>query len=208
MHFIIIHFSDIDECSNSSLNDCDQICINTFGSFMCQCRDGYEHINNSCIGESFIFITVQVILGMQAVYILNFFYYFVVQQCSEVLTSPSNGTLECNSSVQVTHTRCITSCDIGYEVVGSAVCICQPDGTWSGESAYCQPLRCPTLFPPINGYVLLPCTPLYDSECIVRCFDGFELVNGNGSVYCDLDENNKGMVQWTGYGICNSSKYC
>ena len=143
---------------------------------------------------------------MQAVYILNYhyFYYYLVQECIEVLTSPSNGILECTSRVQVTHTRCITSCDIGYEVVGSAVRICQPDGTWSGESAYCQPLRCPTLFPPINGYVQLPCTPLYDSECIVRCFDGFELVSGNNSVRCSLDENDKGMVQWTEYGVCNS----
>ena len=173
---------------------------------MCQCEDGYELVNDSCIGESFIIITVQVILGIQAVYILNFhyFYYCSVQECIEVLTSPSNGTLECNSSVQVTHTRCITSCDIGYEVVGSAVRICQPDGTWSGESAYCQSLRCPTLFPPIDGYVQLPCTPLYDSECFVRCFDGFELVNSNGSVYCDLDENDEEMVQWTEYGVCNS----
>ena len=120
------------------------------------------------------------------------------------MTSPSNGILECNSSVQVTYTRCNTSCDIGYEVVGSAVRICQPDGTWSGETAYCQPLRCPTLFPPINGYVQLPCTPLYDSECFVRCFDGFELVNGNNSVRCNLDENDEEMVQWTEYGVCNS----
>ena len=71
MYFIIIHISDIDECSNSSLNDCDDICINTFGSFMCQCRDGYEPVNNICIGESFIIITAWVILGMQAVYVLN-----------------------------------------------------------------------------------------------------------------------------------------
>ena len=49
--YILLLLSDIDECSNSSLNDCGHICINTFGSFMCQCRDGYALTNNTCVGE-------------------------------------------------------------------------------------------------------------------------------------------------------------
>ena len=34
--------SDIDECSSSLLNHCEQICLNTNGTFNCSCDVGYE----------------------------------------------------------------------------------------------------------------------------------------------------------------------
>ena len=34
-------FLDIDECSNSSTNDCDQMCTNTAGSYLCRCGRGF-----------------------------------------------------------------------------------------------------------------------------------------------------------------------
>ena len=33
-------FADIDECDRFS--PCDQVCINSVGSFMCSCESGYE----------------------------------------------------------------------------------------------------------------------------------------------------------------------
>jgi hypothetical protein len=41
--------SDIDECSLNT-DGCDQLCINTFGSFICSCLDGYglNKDNKSC----------------------------------------------------------------------------------------------------------------------------------------------------------------
>ena len=36
-----LFFTDIDECVTSSDNDCQHICINTPGSYMCECRDSY-----------------------------------------------------------------------------------------------------------------------------------------------------------------------
>ena len=34
-------FTDDNECATSSDNDCQHICINTLGSYMCECRDSY-----------------------------------------------------------------------------------------------------------------------------------------------------------------------
>ena len=44
-------FVDIDECDRFS--PCDQVCINTVGSFMCSCESGYELEENkrACTGR-------------------------------------------------------------------------------------------------------------------------------------------------------------
>ena len=46
-HIIIIMYivflTDINECANNGT--CDQICINTIGSFVCECNLGYQ-LNN------------------------------------------------------------------------------------------------------------------------------------------------------------------
>ena len=35
----MFYFLDVDECQDSA--SCDQLCINTVGSFKCECKDGY-----------------------------------------------------------------------------------------------------------------------------------------------------------------------
>ena len=41
-HTQLCFFTDINECLNISLNSCDQICINTNESFICECDTGYQ----------------------------------------------------------------------------------------------------------------------------------------------------------------------
>ena len=41
-NYYTLLLTDIDECTDSSLNSCDQICINTMGSFVCECNTGYQ----------------------------------------------------------------------------------------------------------------------------------------------------------------------
>ena len=41
IHTFVV-MSDINECTNDSLNGCNQICTNTIGSFVCECNSGYE----------------------------------------------------------------------------------------------------------------------------------------------------------------------
>ena len=48
---------DIDECKNSTTNDCQQECINTPGSYACSCKSGYllNDNNQTCEGIAPIF---------------------------------------------------------------------------------------------------------------------------------------------------------
>ena len=45
---------DINECLDSSLNDCDMnaSCMDTFGSYMCSCNDGYFGNGFNCSGKA------------------------------------------------------------------------------------------------------------------------------------------------------------
>ena len=45
-------FSDIDECTRDE-HDCNQLCINTVGSYECMCRDGYflHQDGKTCLGK-------------------------------------------------------------------------------------------------------------------------------------------------------------
>ena len=48
-------YTDIIECDTNN-GGCDHNCINTIGSYQCQCREGYETKNNgtNCTGTLFI----------------------------------------------------------------------------------------------------------------------------------------------------------
>ena len=48
-------FLDIDECAMNT-SSCDQICVNTFGSYMCTCRSGFmlNNMTNQCEGNSIL----------------------------------------------------------------------------------------------------------------------------------------------------------
>lgn len=47
---------DTDECSDPRLNDCAQLCENTFGSYSCRCKTGYIKENEtSCVGRYDLF---------------------------------------------------------------------------------------------------------------------------------------------------------
>ena len=43
---------DIDECASEDTNNCGQTCVNTEGSYFCQCDDGYrlESDGYTCVG--------------------------------------------------------------------------------------------------------------------------------------------------------------
>ena len=52
---IIVSISDVDECQNDTLNNCDDNadCFDTEGSFNCTCREGYTGTGVQCQGKEF-----------------------------------------------------------------------------------------------------------------------------------------------------------
>jgi hypothetical protein len=45
---------DINECENEEMQACpgtNSECVNTLGSFQCQCLTGFAEINGSCLGK-------------------------------------------------------------------------------------------------------------------------------------------------------------
>ena len=47
----MIH-TDINECESDN-GDCEQLCVNTLGSYQCECRDGFKVLEDdrSCEGK-------------------------------------------------------------------------------------------------------------------------------------------------------------
>ena len=134
----------------------------------------------------------------------HIFYYIIFHSlvflCHTLLT-PSNGSLICTDGGKINST-CSYSCDVGYQLIGSSQRTCQPSSFWSGVSTLCRPLQCPQLNPPDNGYIQLPCSRNYLSKCSVKCFNGYNITNGNDTVKCHLI--NDTTVEWTPFGNCES----
>ena len=101
----------------------------------------------------------------------------------------------------MTNNTCDMSCDLGYELVGSARRICQADGQWSGQLAYCTPLQCPPPTAPDNGFIQLPCSRDYGTVCQIRCFEKYEM-NGSDIISCGLINETAG-VGWSLPGHCD-----
>lgn len=47
-------FVEFDECQSNNSNNCEQICVNVPGSYLCDCREGYKLTDDgrSCDGKS------------------------------------------------------------------------------------------------------------------------------------------------------------
>lgn len=55
-----------------------------------------------------------------------------------VLNRPYSGTYNCSGSDFVFGTTCHFGCETGYELSGSAIRTCLPNGTWTGTQTNCK----------------------------------------------------------------------
>ena len=53
LKFLLFYYSDINEC-NLNISGCSQECVNTVGSYYCDCDNGYllDSDNHTCTGNS------------------------------------------------------------------------------------------------------------------------------------------------------------
>ena len=119
--------------------------------------------------------------------------------CDPQLSAPDNGGMECTGD-QITGESCTFSCRYGFELMGTETRSCQTNSLWTGVNAVCSHLHCPELKDPRNGYVATPgCTTYFESECEVKCVDGY-YVNGPSphTETCSVNENNE-LFWWPKY---------
>ena len=166
------------------------MCQNTLGSYRCSCKEGFEYDRDGTKCERKLLLP----------FLLHWCIIFIAKAC-QVILPPINGNLYCNGNR--TNNTCRYTCNSGYILSDLSPRTCQPNGRWSGIPPYCSPLPCPTLTPPSNGYLQLPCDGVYQSQCTVRCFDGYKLASTNdttSTVTCDLSSNDRTM--WSSTEEC------
>ncbi|XP_073447245.1 sushi, von Willebrand factor type A, EGF and pentraxin domain-containing protein 1 isoform X2 [Aquarana catesbeiana] len=127
----------------------------------CVCKEGYEQDGPTC----------------------------KVVRCPELLP-PENGYFIQNICNNQFDAACGVRCKTGFELVGSGIRLCQPNGLWSGSDATCRVRTCPALRQIENGRI--NCTSSdtsYGSVCSVTCKDGYKL-EGTSKLVC------QGNAQW------------
>uniref|UniRef100_A0A8C8CTH4 Sushi, von Willebrand factor type A, EGF and pentraxin domain-containing protein 1 n=1 Tax=Oncorhynchus tshawytscha TaxID=74940 RepID=A0A8C8CTH4_ONCTS len=109
-----------------------------------------------------------------------------VVYCPE-LSPPENGFFIQNVCNNQFNAACGVRCQPGYDLQGSSIRLCQPDGTWSGSPPSCRVRSCPALSPPQHGH--MNCSEggaSYRAECEIRCAEGYRL-EGDTRLSCQAD---------------------
>ncbi|CAB4066558.1 CSMD [Lepeophtheirus salmonis] len=121
----------------------------------CFCKDGFEQRNGRCVSLS----------------------------CPD-LSPPRNGHFFGGRCQNVVHEACAFECRSGYSLSGgSALRVCLPNGTWSGNQPECKPKRCKNLSTPRNGKVKCASSSnIVDSECQITCNKGYRLIGSKRRV--------------------------
>lgn len=104
------------------------------------------------------------------------------------MTSPLHGSLSCfdpNGSFSF-GSKCVSACEEGFLLNGTADTACTSLGTWSTELPQCLAKTCPILTSPPHGTLSCsdPHGPFsFGSSCITTCEEGFVL-NGTADTKC------------------------
>ncbi|KAJ7408534.1 hypothetical protein BTVI_59212 [Pitangus sulphuratus] len=127
----------------------------------CTCREGYRAVGQTC----------------------------EVVRCPE-LKPPENGYFVQNVCNNYFNAACGIRCKAGFDLVGSSIRLCQPNGHWSGSEATCRVRTCPRLRSPENGHINCSTADIsYKTVCFVTCNEGYE-IEGNSKLTC------QGTSQW------------
>ena len=62
-------FVDVNECDDDNMFNCanDSTCMNTMGSYRCECDPGYYMEDDYCLGEFCSFVVISLCIGTYAV---------------------------------------------------------------------------------------------------------------------------------------------
>ena len=127
------------------------------------------------------------------------------QECSVLYEAPINGSMECLAG-QITDQNCTFRCEPGYELIGSAITVCQPDNTWTYSQPYCTLGDCKPFDPPPNSYHpgSIACSTSFGSSCNTSCVDSYRQIGTNTVQTCVWSDEIKQLI-WSEPGIvCES----
>ncbi|XP_014663654.1 PREDICTED: LOW QUALITY PROTEIN: sushi, von Willebrand factor type A, EGF and pentraxin domain-containing protein 1-like [Priapulus caudatus] len=89
-------------------------------------------------------------------------------------------------------------CELGYNLIGSAELRCMGDDVWTGTPPTCELVDCgqPTTTGEEDGEIVGESSS-YGSIIALECREGYEVTDGDGSLFCDSDG------EWMGeLGFC------
>ncbi|XP_065668355.1 sushi, von Willebrand factor type A, EGF and pentraxin domain-containing protein 1 isoform X2 [Hydra vulgaris] len=174
---------DLDECLYSNGN-CQHKCLNTIGSYLCQCNEGFEMQGSSCV------------------------------DINECLTNNGNcqdkcfntyGSYSCQCRAGFKISSNLRSCQDIDECVGthdcsqlcvntqgSYKCQCKPGFVLAANGKSCQKIVCPQLNAPINGYVSHS-TGDFGLKATFTCEDKYRL-DGSSQTVCGADGKWSGIL--------------
>ncbi|XP_069096987.1 sushi, von Willebrand factor type A, EGF and pentraxin domain-containing protein 1 isoform X1 [Pleurodeles waltl] len=124
----------------------------------CTCKEGFRAVGQSC----------------------------EVVQCPE-MRPPENGYFIQNVCNNQFDAACGIRCHNGFDLVGSSIRLCQPNGVWSGSEATCRVRTCPKLPPVKHGNISCSSSDTsYKTVCLIRCEEGYRL-QGNNKLTCQIN---------------------
>ena len=167
--FHISYFPDVNECLFATDNNCSQLCINTNGSFHCQCNSGYilSSDNSTCNGW--------LISPPHTVFHFNYF-----PDVNECLISTNNN---CSQLCFNTNGSFRCQCNSGY-ILASDNSTCNGWLIWPPHTVFHI-----NYFPDVNE-----CLIATDNNCSQLC------INTNGSFHCQC---NSGYILSSDNSTCN-----
>uniref|UniRef100_A0A8C4N059 Sushi, von Willebrand factor type A, EGF and pentraxin domain-containing protein 1 n=1 Tax=Equus asinus asinus TaxID=83772 RepID=A0A8C4N059_EQUAS len=108
------------------------------------------------------------------------------------LRPPENGYFIQNTCNNHFNAACGVRCHPGFDLVGSSILLCLPNGLWSGSESSCRVRTCPRLRQPKHGRISCSAGEMsYKTTCLVTCDEGYRL-EGSAKLTC------QGNAQWDG----------
>jgi len=116
------------------------------------------------------------------------------------LNNPENGEISCDDSNKY-GSVCSFTCNDGFVLLGMQNLTCEGNennsinGTWNGDTPFCEGIVCPTLPPPTNGEIDCSDGDKYNSTCVFVCDGGYALV-GEDKLTCISNEEGQQSGLW------------
>ncbi|KAJ8792661.1 hypothetical protein J1605_019880 [Eschrichtius robustus] len=115
------------------------------------------------------------------------------------LKPPENGYFIQNTCNSHFNAACGVRCHPGFDLVGSSIFLCLPDGSWSGSESSCRERHCSTFQKPKGVIVSPPNCGKHPAKpgtiCQLSCHQGFILSGGREEVRCTTSGKWSAKVQ-------------